>query len=156
MKFSWKDLQYSDPQTWKRYIPHCIEPSRWLTRAILTTMIDAYDEEKYNDGNGNEQTRVVARFHKNIAPIKFAIIPLVKKDQEQVKMGKEIYKNLSENYMCEFDDSGNIWKCYRRQDEIGTPYCITIDNQSIQDGTVTIRDRDSMKQWRIKAEEIRF
>lgn len=156
MKFSWKDLQYSDPHTWKRYVPHCIEPSRGLTRAILTAMIDAYDEEKYTDANGGEQTRVVARFHKNIAPIKFAIIPLVKKDQDQVNMWKEIYKKLSENYMCEFDDSGNIGKCYRRQDEIGTPYCITIDNQSIQDGTVTIRDRDSMKQWRIKAEDIKF
>jgi len=156
IKFSGKDLQYADPYTGKRYVPHCIEPSRWLTRAILTAMIDAYDEEKYTDANGNEQTRVVARFHKNIAPIKFAIIPLVKKDQDQVNMWKEIYKKLSENYMCEFDDSGNIWKCYRRQDEIGTPYCITIDNQSIQDGTVTIRDRDSMKQWRIKADEIRF
>ncbi len=156
MKFSWKDLQYSDPQSWKRYVPHCIEPSRWLTRAILTAMIDAYDEEKYSDWNWNEQTRVVARFHKNIAPIKFAVIPLVKKDEEQVNMAKDIYKKLSQDYMCEFDDSWNIWKCYRRQDEIGTPYCITIDNQSIQDWTVTIRDRDSMKQWRIKAEEIRF
>ncbi len=156
MKFSWKDLQYSDPQSWKRYVPHCIEPSRWLTRAILTAMIDAYDEEKYSDWNGNEQTRVVARFHKNIAPIKFAVIPLVKKDEDQVNMAKDIYKRLSQDYMCEFDDSWNIGKCYRRQDEIWTPYCITIDNQSIQDGTVTIRDRDSMKQWRIKAEEIRF
>ncbi|MFZ2151282.1 MAG: glycine--tRNA ligase [Candidatus Absconditicoccaceae bacterium] len=156
MKFSGKDLQYSDPQSGKRYVPHCIEPSRGLTRAILTAMIDAYDEEKYSDGNGNEQTRVVARFHKNIAPIKFAVIPLVKKDQEQINMAKDIYKRLSQDYMCEFDDSGNIGKCYRRQDEIGTPYCITIDNQSIQDGTVTIRDRDSMKQWRIKADEIRF
>jgi len=156
MKFSWKDLQYSDPQSWKRYVPHCIEPSRGLTRAILTAMIDAYDEEKYSDWNWNEQTRVVARFHKNIAPIKFAVIPLVKKDEEQVNMAKDIYKKLSQDYMCEFDDSWNIWKCYRRQDEIGTPYCITIDNQSIQDGTVTIRDRDSMKQWRIKADEIRF
>lgn len=156
IKFSWKDLQYSDPQTGKRYVPHCIEPSRGLTRAILTAMIDAYDEEKYTDGNGNEQTRVVARFHKNIAPIKFAIIPLVKKDQDQVNMWKEIYKKLSQDYMCEFDDSWNIGKCYRRQDEIGTPYCITIDNQSIQDWTVTMRDRDSMKQWRIKVDEIRF
>ena len=77
MQFSGKDLQYNDPYTGKRYIPHVIEPSRWLTRAILTAMIDAYDEEKYADGNGNEQTRVVARFHKNIAPVKFAIIPLV-------------------------------------------------------------------------------
>jgi len=156
MDHSGKDLQYNDPYTGKRYIPHCIEPSRGLTRAILTAMIDAYDEEKYVDGNGAEASRVVAKFHKNIAPIKFAIIPLVKKDEKMVKMAHDIYKRLSKDYMCEFDDSGNIGKCYRRQDEIGTPYCITVDNQSLEDGTVTIRDRDTMKQERIKAEDIKF
>lgn len=155
-EYSWKNLQYNDPITWQRYIPYVVELSMWLSRAILTVMADAYDEEKYSDWNWEEQTRVVARFHKNIAPIKFAVIPLVKKDEGQVKMAKEIYKKLTQDYMCEFDDSWNIWKCYRRQDEIGTPYCITIDNQSVQDWTVTIRDRDTMKQSRIKAEEIRF
>ncbi len=156
IKFSGKDLQYSDPLTGKRYVPHVIEPSRGLTRAILTAMIDAYDEEKYTDGNGVEQTRVVARFHKNIAPIKFAVIPLVKKDEKMVQMAHDIYKKLSKDHMCEFDDSGNIGKSYRRQDEIGTPYCITVDHQSLEDGTVTIRERDSMKQKRIKSEDITF
>jgi len=158
MQFSGKDLQYNDPYTGKRYVPHVIEPSRWLTRAILTTMIDAYDEETYTDGNGNEASRVVARFHKNIAPIKFAIIPLVKKDEKMVQMAHDIYKRLSKNYMCEFDDSGNIGKSYRRQDEIWTPYCITVDHQSIDpaDGTITLRTRDDMKQIRIKPEEISF
>ncbi len=156
MQHSGKDLQYNDPYTGKRYVPHVIEPSRGLTRAILTTMIDAYDEEKYIDGNGAEQTRTVARFHKNIAPIKFAIIPLVKKDEKMVAMARDIYKKLSKEYMCEFDDSGNIGKCYRRQDEIGTPYCITVDNQSLEDGTVTIRDRDTMKQERVKTDKIKF
>jgi len=118
MQFSGKDLQYNDPYTGKRYVPHCIEPSRGLTRAILTAMIDAYDEEKYTDGNGNEQTRVVARFHKNIAPVKFAIMPLVKKDENMVKFAHDLYKKLSKQYMCEYDDSGNIGKSYRRQDEI--------------------------------------
>jgi glycyl-tRNA synthetase len=117
-------------------------------------MIDAYDEETYKDGNGNEASRVVARFHKNIAPIKFAIIPLVKKDEKMVEFAHNIYKKLSKQYMCEFDDSGNIGKCYRRQDEIGTPYCITIDNKSLEDGTVTIRERDTMEQKRIKPEDI--
>lgn len=153
-KFSSKDMQYSDPFTGKRFIPHCIEPSRWLTRAILTVMIDAYDEEKYVDWNGNEQSRVVARFHPNIAPVRYAIIPLVKKDPEQIEIAKKIYKNLSLKYMCEYDDSGNIWKSYRRQDEIWTPYCITIDNQTLQDGTVTVRERDSMKQERKKIEKV--
>lgn len=156
IQHSGKDLQYSDPHTGKRYVPHVIEPSRGLTRAILTAMIDAYDEEKYTDGNGAEQTRVVARFHKNIAPIKFAIIPLVKKDEKMVWIARDIYKKLSKSYMCEFDDSGNIGKSYRRQDEIGTPYCITVDHQSLQDGTVTLRTRDDMKQIRVKAENIQF
>ena len=156
MKFSWKDLQYSDPYTGKRHIPHVIEPSRWLTRAILVAMIDAYDEEKYKDVNGEAQTRVVLRFNKNIAPIKFAVIPLVKKDEKIVKMAQDIFKKLSQEYMCEFDDSGNIGKCYRRQDEIWTPRCITVDNQSLEDWTVTIRDRDSMRQKRVKPDKIKL
>jgi len=156
IQFSGKDLQYNDPYTGKRYVPHVIEPSRGLTRAILTAMIDAYDEETYKDGNGNDASRVVARFHKNIAPVKFAVMPLVKKDEKMVAMAKDIFKTLSKNYMCEFDDSGNIGKSYRRQDEIGTPFCITVDHQSLEDGTVTIRERDSMEQKRVKAEDIIF
>lgn len=156
MQHSGKDLQYNDPYTGKRYIPHVIEPSRGLTRAILTVMIDAYDEEKYMDGNGVEQIRTVARFHKNIAPIKFAVMPLVKKDEKMVQIARDIFKKLSQQYMCEFDDSGSIGKSYRRQDEIGTPYCITVDHQSIEDGTVTIRERDTMQQERIKIEDIKL
>ena len=119
-------------------------------------MIDAYDEEEYTNGKWETETRTVARFHKNIAPIKFAVIPLVKKDEKMVALAKEIYTKLAKTYMCEFDDSGNIGKCYRRQDEIGTPYCITVDNQSVEDSTVTIRYRDTMKQDRIKIEDITF
>ena len=88
--------------------------------------------------------------------MKFAIIPLVKKDEKMVALAKEIYDKLSQDYMCEFDDSGNIGKCYRRQDEIGTPYCITVDNVSLEDGTVTVRDRDTMQQERLKIEQITF
>lgn len=154
MEFSGKDMQYNDPYTGKRYIPHCVEPSWWLTRSIMTVLIDAYDEEKYTDWNWNEQTRVVARFHKNIAPVKFAIIPLVKKDPKIVEFAENLYKKLSKEYMCEYDDSWNIGKCYRRQDEIWTPYCITIDHQTIEDWTVTIRDRDSMEQTRINPDSI--
>lgn len=154
MKYSGKDLQYTDPYTGKRYVPHCIEPSRGLTRAILTAMIDAYDEEKYTDGNGVEQTRVVARFHKNVAPVKFAILPLVAKDEGIVSIAKSIYQKLRSQFSTEYDDGGAIGKRYRRQDEIGTPYCITVDHQTLEDGTVTIRDRDTMEQKRIKIEEI--
>lgn len=155
MEHSGKDMQYSDPFTGKRYVPHCVEPSRWLTRAILTVMIDAYDEEKYTDQNGNEATRTVAKFHKNIAPIKFAILPLIKKDQKQIQIAETIFKKLSKDFMCEYDDGWAIGKRYRRQDEIGTPFCITIDQQSCEDNTITIRDRDTMEQKRISIDEIK-
>ena len=156
MKTSWQNMQYTDPKTGKRYIPYVIEPSFGLTRAILTAMLDSYDEESYPDANGENQTRTVARFHKNIAPIKFAILPLIEKSQEMIDLSQKIYENLSENYMCELDAKWWIGKRYRRQDEIGTPYCITVDHDSLVDGTVTIRDRDTMQQTRVKIEDIKF
>lgn len=91
-----------------------------------------------------------------MAPIKFAVFPLVKKDEKMVQMAKDICNRLRKDYIVEYDDSGNIGKSYRRQDEIGTPYCITVDHQSLEDGTVTVRDRDTMQQTRVKAEEIQF
>ena len=154
-KFSGKNMQYTDPYTGERYIPHVIEPSFGLSRAVLAVMFDAYDEEKYIDGNGKEQTRVVARFHPDIAPIRYAILPLIKKDQKQVEIAKDLFAHLSKKWMCEYDDGGAIGKRYRRQDEIGTPYCITIDHQSVEDGTVTLRDRDTMEQKRVKLEELK-
>jgi glycyl-tRNA synthetase len=135
MEFSGKDLQYNDPYTGKRYVPYVIEPSFGLTRAILAIMIDAYQEESYTNGKGEQEIRVVAKFNKNIAPIKFAVIPLLKKDEKMVAFAENIFKKLSKTYMCEFDDSGNIGKCYRRQDEIGTPYCITVDHQTMEEVT---------------------
>jgi len=149
---SGKDMQYADPFTGKRYIPWCIEASFGLGRQVMVTMLEFYDEEKLE----NEESRVVVRFPKQIAPIKFAIFPLVKKDEKQVEMAENIFKKLSKQYKCEFDDWWAIGKRYRRQDEIGTPYCITVDHQSLEDGTVTIRQRDSMEQKRIKADEIRL
>jgi len=149
---SGKDMQYADPFTGKRYIPWCIEASFGLGRTVMVTMLEFYDEEKLE----NEETRVVVRFPKQLAPIKFAILPLVKKDEKQVEMAQKIFKHLSKTYKCEYDDGWAIGKRYRRQDEIGTPYCITVDHQSIEDGTVTIRERDSMKQERVKADEIIF
>lgn len=154
MQFSGKDLQYTDPMTGKRYIPHCVEPSRGLTRAILTAMIDAYDEEEYTNQKWEKEIRTVARFHQQIAPVKFAILPLIRKDEQQVTIGKKLFSQLSKQRKCEYDDNGAIGKRYRRQDEIGTPYCITIDQQSLEDGTVTVRERDSMQQKRVKLEEI--
>ncbi len=154
VEHSGKDMQYSDPSTGKRYIPHVVEPSWGLTRAVLTAMIDAYDEEKYTDGNGNEASRTVAKFHKNIAPIKYAILPLIKKDEKQVEIANDIFSKISKKYMCEYDDGWAIGKRYRRQDEIWTPFCVTVDQQSCEDGTVTLRDRDTMEQKRVEIEEL--
>ncbi len=151
-EMSWKDMQYADPFTGKRYIPRCIEASFGLGRTVMVTMLEFYDEEKLE----NEESRVVVRFPKQLAPIKFAIFPLVKKDEKQVEMAEKIFKHLSKQYKCEYDDGWAIGKRYRRQDEIWTPYCITVDHQSIEDGTVTIRERDSMKQERVKWEDIKF
>lgn len=118
----------------------------------MVTLLEFYDEEKLENG----ESRVVARFPKQLSPIKFAVFPLVKKDEKMVKIAKDICSMLRKDYMVEYDDSGSIGKSYRRQDEIGTPYCITVDHQSLEDGTVTVRERDSMKQERVKREEITF
>ncbi len=149
---SGKDMQYSDPFTGKRYIPRCIEASFGLGRTVMVTMLEFYDEEALENG----ETRVVIRFPKHLAPIKFAILPLIKKDEKQIEIAENLFKKLSKNYKCEYDDGWAIGKRYRRQDEIWTPYCITIDHQSLEDGTVTIRERDSMEQRRIKVDEIIF
>ena len=150
-QYSTKDMQYSDPYTWQRYIPRCIEASFGLWRQVMVTMLEFYDEENLE----NNDSRVVVRFPKQLAPIKFAILPLVKKDEKQVSIAKDIYKNLTKNFKCEYDDNWAIWKRYRRQDEIWTPFCITVDQQSCEDWeTVTIRHRDSMEQKRIKISEI--
>ena len=147
---SGKDMQYADPFTGKRYIPRCIEASFGLGRQVMVAMLEFYDEETLEGW----ESRVVVRFTKQLAPIKFAIFPLIKKDEKQVEIAENIFKKLSKQYKCEYDDGWAIGKRYRRQDEIGTPYCITVDPQSIEDGTVTIRERDSMQQQRVKIEEL--
>ncbi len=149
------NMQYTDPKTGHRFIPWVIEPSWGLTRAIATAMIDSYDEEKYTDPKWNEQTRIVSRFHKNIAPIKFAILPLMEKKQELVDIADKIFLDLSKEFMCEYDGKWNIGKRYRRQDEIWTPFCVTIDFDTLEDNTVTVRDRDSMNQIRVKIKDLR-
>jgi len=154
-KHSLVNMQYTDPKTGHRFIPWVIEPSWGLTRAIATAMIDSYDEEKYTDPKWNEQTRIVARFHKNIAPIKFAILPLMEKKQELVDIADKIFLDLSKDFMCEYDGKWNIGKRYRRQDEIWTPFCVTIDFDTLEYNTVTVRDRDSMEQIRVKIEKLR-
>lgn len=144
-EYSGKDLSYTDPITNEKYIPHVIEPSLGVERTFLATLCAAYAEEKTGD-----EKRTVMKFPKNIAPVKIAVFPLLKNKPKLVKKAHEVFDTLKEKYVCEFDDNGNIGKRYRRQDEIGTPYCLTIDFDTLDDKTVTVRDRDTMKQDRIK------
>ena len=144
-KFSGKDLSYTNPITNEKYMPHIIESSVGVGRTMLAVLCDAYNEEK---------ERVVMKFPYKLAPIKLAVFPLLKNKPELVKKAKGIYENLSEKFMCEFDDNGNIGKRYRRQDEIGTPYCITVDFDSLEKNDVTVRDRDTMEQERIDIGEL--
>ena len=142
-KFSGENLNYTDPVTNEKYTPHVIEPSFGADRTTLITLLDAYEEDEV-DG----EARTVMKFDPKIAPIKAAVFPLIKKPELTVPAQK-IFAELSSDFMVEYDDSGAIGKRYRRQDEIGTPYCITFDFDSIEDKKVTIRDRDSLKQERI-------
>lgn len=150
MKFSGTDLNYIDPQTQEKYIPWVLETSMGLGRLFLAVMADAYDVETLE--NGNERT--VLRLNPELAPVKYAVFPLLKNKPELVEKAKEVFKKLSEKYPCEFDDNGNIGKRYRRQDEIGTPKCVVIDFDTLEDNTVAIRDRDTTEQIRISIDEL--
>ncbi len=146
-EFSGEDLSYFDQTTNEKYIPYCVEPSLGADRVTLAFLSEAYDEEEVAEGD----TRTVMRFHPALAPIKAAVLPLSKKLS---KGSIEVYNMLSKHFNCEYDESGSIGKRYRRQDEIGTPYCITFDFDSLEDGCVTVRHRDSMEQERIKIEDL--
>jgi len=147
MLHSKDDLSYFDPATNEKYVPYCIEPSLGADRVTLAFLCDAYDEEEVAEGD----VRTVLRFHPALAPVKIAVLPLSKKLGEEAD---KVYQMLAKHYYCEFDETGSIGKRYRRQDEIGTPYCITFDFDSLEDGSVTIRDRDTMQQVRIKIDEL--
>lgn len=142
-------LNYRDPETEKEIIPHVIEPSLGVERMALAVILSAYTEEKVGD-----ETRVVMKFKNNMAPIKVAIFPLLRNKPELVEKAKKIYNDLKIKFMCEFDDNGNIGKRYRRQDEIGTPYCVTVDFDTLEDNAVTVRDRDTMRQERVKVKDL--
>ncbi len=149
-KFSGQDFTYLDPQTKQKFIPHIIESSAGVGRTFLAILCDAYQEEK----NDND-VRIVLKISPKIAPIKIAIFPLLKNKPDLVEKAKEIFADLKLNWRCEFDDHGNIGKRYRRQDEIGTPFCLTVDFDSLTDQTVTVRYRDSMKQERIEIKKLK-
>lgn len=147
-------LSYFDDEKKQRYIPYVIEPAAGADRATLAFLCDAYDEDKAPDDKGQEQTRVVLRLHPRLAPLKAAVLPLLRKDGHPERAEK-IYLDLRRRHHVEYDESAAIGKRYRRQDEIGTPLCITVDHQTLQDGTVTVRDRDSMQQTRIAEDRLR-
>jgi glycyl-tRNA synthetase len=152
-KGSGRDLSYRDEATGERYIPHVIEPSAGADRATLAFLCEAYHEDQAPDEKGEMQTRVVMRFHPRIAPIKAAVFPLVKKDG-MPEIAQEIYRKLKSRFSAFYDEKGAVGRRYRRQDEAGTPYCITVDGQTLQDQTVTIRDRDTLEQWRVKVDDV--
>ncbi|MBN2544699.1 MAG: glycine--tRNA ligase [Spirochaetes bacterium] len=148
-EYSGKDLSFLDDQTNQRYLPYVIEPAAGVDRGALAFLLDAYEEQTLGDGD----TRVVLHFHPKIAPIKVGVFPLVKKDGLK-EIALDIEKKLREDFNTFYDESGAIGRRYRRQDEIGTPYCITIDYETKEKNTVTLRYRDSMEQVRIKVEEL--
>ncbi|SHJ79734.1 glycyl-tRNA synthetase [Hathewaya proteolytica DSM 3090] len=141
------DMSYMDPNTNEKYVPYCVEPSVGADRVTLAFLVEAYDEEQLQDGD----SRNVLHFHPALAPFKAAVLPLSKKLSEKAD---EVYAELRKKYNVDYDETGSIGKRYRRQDEIGTPYCITVDFDTLEDNTVTVRDRDSMDQIRIKIEEL--
>jgi glycyl-tRNA synthetase len=142
-KFSGQKLEYVDTATGERYVPHVIEPAAGVDRALLAFMVDAYDEDEIEG-----ERRTVLRLHPALAPVKVAVLPLVRKDG-QPELAAEVYRELRERFQCEYDEGGAIGRRYRRQDEIGTPWAVTIDHRSLEDRTVTLRDRDSLAQDRL-------
>jgi len=141
------DLSYVDPKTNEKFIPHIVEPSFGITRTLTTVLINSYWEDK-------EKERIVMKFPKNIAPVKVAVFPLLKNKQELVDKARAIFEKLSKKQVTAWDDRGNIGKRYYAQDEIGTPYCLTVDFDTLQDDTVTVRDRDTAKQERVSLDKL--
>ena len=154
MEKSGADLRYTDPDTGEKFIPHVIEPTWGVDRSVLTAMLEAYREEMAPTAEkGEAELRVIMKFPKWMAPVKVAVLPLSKKE-ELTKIAQPLYETLSRNFVCEYDETQSIGKRYRRQDEIGTPYCVTIDFETPDDKSVTVRDRDTMRQTRIKISEL--
>ena len=147
-KYSGEKLEYFDTASGERYVPHVIEPAAGVGRTVLAALCDAYDEDDVGGG-----PRTVLRLHPRLAPIKVAVLPLVRKDG-QPELAQEAFELLRGQLQAEYDEGGSIGKRYRRQDEIGTPYCVTIDHQSLEDRTVTLRDRDTLEQERVAIDDL--
>ncbi len=153
-EFSGKKLEYVDTVTRERFVPYVIETSAGASRSFMAFLCNAFDEEKVVSEAGAEETRTILRFHPALAPVTVAVLPLVNKDG-MPEMAEKIFKDLQRSFRVQYDDGGAIGRRYRRQDEIGTPFCVTIDGQSIEDGTVTVRERDSMSQIRLDATSLK-
>ncbi len=148
MDHSHQDLRYLDPETNEKYLPYVIEPSVGLDRLVLAVLCDAYTEEVLED-----ETRLVLKLSPQLAPFKVTVLPLIKKHHAERAM--EIYGDLAKDFMCTYDESGSIGKRYRRSDAVGTPFCVTVDDETINNGTVTIRDRDTMEQTTIPLKDLK-
>ena len=148
IEHSKQDLMYQDPITNEKFIPYVIEPSLGCDRVTLAFLCNSYEEEDLGEGD----SRVVLHLHPALAPFKVAVLPLSKKLSEKAE---EIYEDLSKEFMCDYDESASIGKRYRRQDEIGTPFCVTVDFETENDGCVTVRDRDTMEQERVPVSELK-
>ena len=155
-EYSKVDLSYKDQQTGEKFMPYIVETSDGADRATLMFLADAYEEVETRSGDekSKHEKEVVLRLHKDLAPIKIAIFPLSKKEPLQ-KLAHEVQEKLWGNYMTQYDETGSIGKRYRRQDEIGTPYCVTVDFDSLENNKVTVRYRDTMEQETIAVEEIK-
>jgi len=154
LPFSGKDLQYIDQDNGnERYTPFIIETSAGLTRQLLMVLCDAYEDQKVAEKGNDDDYRTVLHFHPNLAPVTVAVLPLMKKDG-LAELAQEIRGELKEDFATDYDQGGAIGRRYRRQDEVGTPFCVTIDYQTKEDGTVTVRDRDTMQQDRIARSEL--
>jgi len=150
-KYSGVEMSYMDEKTKEKFIPYVEEVSMGVDRAVLLFLLDAYDEVKTRSGDeeAKHETEIVLRLHRYLAPVKAAVLPLVKKEP-LITLAQEINKELKEHWMVQYDEVGSIGRRYRRQDEIGTPYCLTVDFDSLEDKKVTVRDRDTMEQERVK------
>jgi glycyl-tRNA synthetase len=153
-EYSGEKLEYFDQNSGERYVPYVIEPAAGADRATLAFLVDAYDEEAVEATEGSEGgRRTLLRLHPRLAPVKVAVLPLLRKDGHP-ELAREVFTALRGTIQAEYDEGGSIGRRYRRQDEIGTPYCVTIDHQSVEDRTVTVRDRDSLAQERIAIDEL--
>jgi glycyl-tRNA synthetase len=153
---SGKKLQFFDPESNENYIPYVVETSIGCDRMFLAMLTEAYTEEKVPDAEGADSERVVLKLHPCLAPIKCAVLPLVKNKPELVEKAKSVFDQLKFSFLCQYDDKDAIGRRYRRQDAIGTPYCVTIDFETLDNDTVTIRDRDSLNQERVPIKDLEY